>query len=476
MVWNVGGVWHDSPTDQDRAAHGRAARTIEGGIGNEREGHGMRFTVQRDALAEAVTWVARALPTRPVVPVLAGLLLRAEREDQANGSGWLTASCFDYEVSARMRVRADVAEPGVFLVPGRLLVEIVRSLPPQPVEFGDDPDGISVTCGEASFAVASLPSAEYPELPELPQLAGTADGGALATAIGQVTPAASRDDTLPMLTAVNVELAGATMTLAATDRYRLAVRELGWNPAPGFGDADRVSLLVPARTLSDAAKMMGDAAEVRIMLRPDGDRAGGGTPGGGSAGAAEAMIGFDAGERRLTARLLAGEFVRYRSRFPEEFGCTADLPAEAFAEAVRRVALVAERGTPVQLTFAPGRVTVGAATKGQARARESVPAEFAGDEPVIAFSPHYLLDGVLAATAPADYPAAGRAADSTPGAGETPSGHAERGAPRARVRLWFTSPSKPAVITRAPDPDADADEAKGAEGDFRYLVVPQRVQ
>ena len=434
----------------------------------------MRFTVQRDALAEAVTWVARALPTRPVVPVLAGLLLRAEREDPnqpgSNGPGWLTASCFDYEVSARMRVRADVAEPGVFLVPGRLLVEIVRSLPGHPVEFGDDPDGISVTCGEASFAVASLPSGEYPELPELPQLAGTADGGALATAIGQVTPAASRDDTLPMLTAVNVELAGTTMTLAATDRYRLAVRELGWNPAPGFGDADRVSLLVPARTLSDAAKMMSAGTEVRIMLRPGGDRAGAASAGGGGAGAAEAMIGFDAGERRLTARLLAGEFVRYRSRFPEEFGCTADLPAEAFAEAVRRVALVAERGTPVQLTFAPGRVTVGAATQGQARARESVPADFSGDEPVIAFSPHYLLDGVTAATATAPGPpaAAGGPAD------EPSAGQAERGAAGARVRLWFTSPSKPAVITRQPDPDAA--EAKGAEGEFRYLVVPQRVR
>jgi len=432
----------------------------------------MRFTVQRDALAEAVTWVARALPTRPVVPVLAGLLLRAEREDHnqsgSNGPGWLTASCFDYEVSARMRVRAEVAEPGVFLVPGRLLVEIVRSLPGQPVEFGDDPDGISVTCGEASFAVASLPSAEYPELPELPQLAGTADGGALATAIGQVTPAASRDDTLPMLTAVNVELAGTTMTLAATDRYRLAVRELGWNPAPGFGDEDRVSLLVPARTLGDAAKMMSAGTEVAVMLRP-GDRAGAAS-GGGGAGAAEAMIGFDAGERRLTARLLAGEFVRYRSRFPEEFGCTADLPAEAFAEAVRRVALVAERGTPVQLTFAPGRVTVGAATQGQARARESVPADFAGDEPVIAFSPHYLLDGVVAATATA--PATPAAAVSP--AGQPPAGQAERGPASGRVRLWFTSPSKPAVITRQPDPDAA--EAKGAEGDFRYLVVPQRVR
>jgi DNA polymerase III subunit beta len=431
----------------------------------------MRFTVQRDALAEAVTWVARALPTRPVVPVLAGLLLRAEREDQnqlgSNGPGWLTASCFDYEVSARMRVRADVAEPGVFLVPGRLLVEIIRSLPAQPVEFGDDPDGISVTCGEASFAVASLPSAEYPELPELPQLAGTADGGALATAIGQVTPAASRDDTLPMLTAVNVELDGATMTLAATDRYRLAVRELAWSPAPGFGGQGRVSLLVPARTLSDAAKMMSAGTEVRIMLRPGGDRAGSGSDGGG-AGAAEAMIGFDAGERRLTARLLAGEFVRYRSRFPAEFGCTADLPAEAFAEAVRRVALVAERGTPVQLTFAPGKVTVGAATQGQARARESVPADFAGDEPSIAFSPHYLLDGVIAATAAAP------SAPAESAAGEPSAGQAARGIPVAGVRLWFTSACKPAGFTRQPDPDSG--EAKSAEADFRYLVVPQRVQ
>jgi DNA polymerase III subunit beta len=461
----------------------------------------MKFTVDRDALGEAVTWVARALPTRPVLPVLAGLLLRAEREDPdqigGNGPGLLTLSCFDYEVSARMRVRAEVAEPGTFLVPGRLLVEIVRSLPAAPVEFGDDPDGISVTCGEASFAVASLPSAEYPELPDLPQLAGTADGGVLATAIGQVTPAASRDDTLPMLTAVNVEFDGVTMTLAATDRYRLAVREMAWNPAPGFADQGRTALLVPARTLSDAAKMMSAGAEVRIMLRPSGDGtgaaapAGGGEGGGGvsggrvaasgsGAGAAEAMIGFEAGERQLTARLLAGEFVRYRSRFPEEFGCTADLPAEAFAEAVRRVALVAERGTPVQLTFAPGRVTVGAATQGQARARESVPADFTGDEPAIAFSPHYLLDGVIAATAtpgsaaPGSHAPGGRPASPASGTGadQAPAAGGSQGPTSGRVRLWFTSASKPAVITSQPDPDSDAKQAESA---FRYLVVPQRV-
>jgi DNA polymerase-3 subunit beta len=391
----------------------------------------MRFTVGRDALAEAVAWVARALPSRPVIPVLAGLLLRA-------GEDGLTLSCFDYEVSARVRVPADVAEAGTALVPGRLLAEITRSLPGLPVAFADDPDGVGMTCGEAAFTLVALPREEYPELPELPRLAGTADGGVLAAAIGQVTPAASRDDTLPVLTAVSVELAGQTMTLAATDRYRLAVRELAWSPAPGAGADGMAAVLVPARTLADAARMMSPGVLVRITLRESG-----------GTGGADAMIGFESGERRLTTRLLAGEFIRYRSRFPQELGCTADLPADAFAEAVRRVSLVAERGTPVQLSFAPDRVTVGAATRGQARARETVPAEFTGDEPVIAFSPQYLLDGVIAATAGA-----------AQGEAHVPES--------TRIRLQFTGPSKPAVITQQAGP--------GSGDDFRYLVVPQRVQ
>jgi DNA polymerase-3 subunit beta len=394
----------------------------------------MKFTVERDALAEAVSWVARALPARPVLPVLSGLLLAA-------ADGFLTLSCFDYEVSARVRLRAEVAEPDLVLVPGRLLVEIVRALPAHPVEFADDPDGVSVTCGDTSFMVTPLPLAEYPEQPELPQLAGTVDGGALSAAIAQVTPAASRDDTLPMLTAVSVELDGAAMTLAATDRYRLAVRDLDWSPAPEAGDQGRIALLVPARTLSDAARMM-SGSEVRVLLRA-------------SDGSAEAMIGFEAGDRRLTTRLLAGEFIRYQSRFPEEFGCTADLPADAFAEAIRRVALVAERGTPVQLSFAPGQVTVGAATQGQARARETLAADFAGDQPAIAFSPQYLLDGVVAAAA----------------AGTDPDGAASE---TAQVRLRFTSAAKPAVITPVSSEPVASGEA-GARG-FRYLVVPQRLR
>jgi DNA polymerase-3 subunit beta len=428
----------------------------------------MKFSVERDALAEAVSWVARALPARPVVPLLSGLLVRAGQEDdQPNGPSWLTVACFDYEVSARMRVRAEVSEPGTFLVPGRLLVEIIRSLPSYPVEFADDPDGVSVTCGEASFALATLPLGEYPDLPELPFAAGTVDGAEFATAIGQVTPAASRDDTLPMLTAVNVELDGTTMMLAATDRYRLAVRELTWKPAPGStgasrtgasrtgasrAGASRAALLVPAKTLADAARMMTHGGEVRVMLRAGADGAGSTAPDIAGPGATDAMIGFECGERRLTTRLLTGEFVKYRSRFPEEFGCTADLPAEAFAEAVRRVALVAERGTPVQLSFTQGQVTIGAGTQGQARARETVPAEFTGDEPSIAFSPHYLLDGVLAAMAA---PGTDGTESHEKKAGETSIGE--------KVRLRFTSASKPAVIT----------PSSGQH--FRYLVVPQRV-
>ena len=132
----------------------------------------MRFTVARDAFAEAVAWVARALPSLPVIPVLAGLLLQAD-EDR------LTLACFDYEVSARMTVPAEVAEPGTALVPGRLLVEITRSLPALPVQWWDDPDGVSMTCGEASFTLVPLPRGEYPDLPDVPHVAGTVDGGRL---------------------------------------------------------------------------------------------------------------------------------------------------------------------------------------------------------------------------------------------------------------------------------------------------------
>ena len=421
----------------------------------------MRFVVERDALAEAVAWIARSLPSRPVLPVLSGLLLQAA----ADG---LTMSCFDYEVSARISIDADVTEPGTALVPGRLLAEITRSLPGHPVEV-DDKDDVTLTCGPASFSLVTLPIGEYPRLPELPRLAGTVDGGVFATAIGQVTPAASRDDTLPVITGVNVEIEGDTLTLVATDRYRLAIRELGWSPArPGTSS----TLLVPAKTLADAARMMAPGVPVRIMTRgTDGDPRATAAKHAQASGAADAMIGFESGGRRLTTRLIAGEYIKYSSKFPADFGSYGDMPAAALAEAVRRVALVAERGSSVRLSFEPGRVTIEAGTKGQARARETVTADFSGDETAIAFSPQYLLDGLAAAlTAAASAPAPG-----------SPAPQAQDGtttAKEGRIRLQFTGPTKPALITGSPRMTG-AGEVRGAvreesAPDYRYLVVPLR--
>jgi DNA polymerase III subunit beta len=402
----------------------------------------MRFSIERDTLTEAVAWVARALPTRPVLPILSGMLLRVESASvdstgvdpagvasAGGGATELTLACFDYEISARIRVAAEVTEPGTVLVPGRLLAEITRSLPAGLVEIStvqvaDGGSDVTLTCGAASFTLVTLPMGEYPQLPDLPVLAGTVDGGVLAAAIGQVVPAASRDDTLPILTGVNIELDGGTMTLAATDRYRLAMRELDWEPARPDVIA---TILTPAKTLADAARMMSQGTSVQVLMRGDEH-------------VADAMVGFESGGRRLTTRLIAGEFIKYKSRFPGEFGCRGDMPAAPLAEAVKRVALVAERGSPVRLSFAAGLVTIEAGTEGQARARETVAAEFEGDEHAIAFSPHYLLDGL--------------------GAALTATSAAAEG---AKIRLQFSGPTKPAVIS-----------AVAATPDFRYLVVPQR--
>jgi DNA polymerase III subunit beta len=436
----------------------------------------MKFQVEHDTLADAVAWVARALPSRPVVPILSSLRLDAEDDG-------LTLSCFDYELSATARLPAEVAEPGTALVPGRLLAEITRSLPPQPAEFRSAGDEVTLTCGSAEFALVSLPTAEYPALPPAPPLAGTVDGGELAAAVAQVLPATSRDDTLPMLTAVCLDIHGGVITLAATDRYRLAVRDLGWQPA---SPQVRAIALVPARTLADAARVMGPGVPVSVGFSP-GEQDGDPKP-------VEGMISFSSGGRRLTGRLIAGEFIKYESRFPAGYGCRAEMPAASLIEAVRRVSLVADRASPVRLTFEPGTVALEAQTEGRARAVERVTASFHGDEPVIAFNPHYLLDGLTAAAAGATASGGGTPAGGTPAGGgpartgredEAATGREDgagtgHGAEAVTIRLEFTSPAKPALITLA-GRDAGPDEAAagpdgGAAGrpEFRYLVVPLR--
>ena len=375
----------------------------------------MKFQVERDVLADAVGWTARALPARPAVPVLAGMRLAA--------AGELTLSTFDYEASAQASVPAVTDDEGTVLVSGRLLAEIVRSLPARPVELSSDGTRATLVCGSAKFTLMLLPEEEYPTLPAMPPLAGSVGSDVLASAISQVAVAAGRDDTLPALTGIRVEMAGDTLTLVATDRYRLAVRELHWQPArPDISGA----VLVPARVLADTARALTSAAEVSIGL--------GGAAGDDQAGG-DGIIGFEAGGRQATTRLLGGEYPRYQTLLPSEFSAVAELPAAPFAESVRRVALVAERNTPVRLSFSAGQLVLDAGTGDEAQATETLEASFDGDDLQIAFNPGYLLDGLTAADSDT-------------------------------ARISFTTPTRPAVIT--------GKRGEDAQQDYRYVLMPIR--
>ncbi len=383
----------------------------------------VRFRVDRDAFAEAVAWTVRALPARPAVPVLAGMRLKL-----SEGSGWLRLSSFDYEVSARASVEAEVEESGTTLVSGRLLAEIVRNLPAHPVNIAADSSRVSVTCGNARFTLLTLPLEDYPSLPAMPGTTGSLAADAFATAVRQVTPAASRDDTLPMLTGVNLSFSGDSLSLAATDRYRIAVRDLWWRPE--YPDLVTTAL-VPARALSDIARSVVPGSNVGVALSSVVGGAGSTRSGG------EGMIGFENNERRTTTRLIDGDYVKYESRFPTEFTAQARVPKAAMREAAKRVALVADRNSPLRMVFSRNEAVLEVGSGDDAQAREALDVEYDGGEMRIAFAPDYFLDGLGAVST------------------ET-------------ARLDFTTPTKSAVISSVPSEE-------GQPPDFRYLLMPLRV-
>ena len=278
---------------------------------------------------------------------------------------------------------------------------------------------MTVVCGKSSFALPTFPVEDYPTLPTMPSSSGTIPGDVFAAAVAQVAIAAGRDDTLPTLTGIRVEIDGALMTLAATDRYRLAMREFPWNPgAPSMEG----SALVPARTLAETAKSLANADEVHISM----------------AEGAEGLMGFEGNGRRTTTRLLDGEFPKYRSLLPNETLSKASVSTAELIEAVKRVSLVAERNTPVRLAFTDGEVTLRAGSGDEAQATESVECDLDGDGLEIAFNPQYLLDGL-------------GALDS------------------AFTILAFTQATRPAVLSGAAESGADPST------EYRYLLMPVRL-
>ncbi len=384
----------------------------------------MKIRVERDTLADAVAWVARSLPNRPTAPILAGLLMNASGDE-------VILSSFDSTTSAQVTMPAEVTDEGTVLVSGRLLNEIARSLPNKPVEMVADHTQVELTCGSARFSLQTLPVDEYPTLPEMPTQTGLVDASVFEKSVSQVVIAAGRDELLNVFTGVRVEINGDRLSLLATDRYRMALKELTWQPSsPDIEGA----VLVPGRVLADTAKSLTSGKTVTVSLST-------------TESEGEGLVGFIGegakGRREATTRLLNQAFPKVRHLMDVVGTVTVRVPTADLLAAVKRVSLVAERNTPLRMLIEDEHIALEAATGDQAHASEAIEAQVdvVGEEKSIeaaGFNPHYLLDAL--------------------GALDAPYAH-----------FSFTAPGKPCLITGLATIDGDQ------LFDYRHVIMLMRL-
>ncbi len=372
----------------------------------------MKFTVERDALIDAINWVARSLSSRPNITSLLGIVIDVTDTITLTGS--------DLETSTKATFHAEISETGKVLVPGRLLAEISRSLPQKPITFLLEGTRVLVTAGTAKFTLPTLSLSDYPTLPEIPETAGIIESDIFATAVNQVAVAAGRDDSLPTLTGVFVEIVGKTITLAATDRYRLAVKEITWQPK---NETIETSTLLRARTLADAAKSLANSSEVIFALSP--------------LEAKEKLVGFVSHEKTMTSRTLDGSFPPFKHLLPQQSTAQAIIEVSTLLDSVRRVALVTDKTVPLRLIFSENSLLLEAGAGEEAQATEELNIEYAGEEINIAFNPTFLTDGLQAINS-------------------------------LYVHIAFTGEKKPAVLTGKNELDGEIDNS------YKYLLMPMR--
>jgi DNA polymerase-3 subunit beta len=372
----------------------------------------MKFIVEPTELVDAVNWVARSLSSRPIKPELLGIIIDVDTSITLTGS--------DLETSTKAILKADISTKGKVLVPGRLLAEIARSLPNKPITFNLDGTRVLVTAGAAKFTLPTLSVSEYPNLPELPETAGVIPSDVFANAVNQVAIAAGKDDSLPTLTGVHIEINKNTIVLAATDRYRLAVRELNWQAkTPDI----EINTLVRARTLSDAAKSLTVHSQVTLALSQSTSN--------------EKLIGFLSELKTMTSRTLDGVFPPFKHLLPSESIAQATIEVAPFLDSVRRVALVTDKTVPLRLIFSGKTLQLEAGAGENAQATEELDIVYNGEEINIAFNPQYLTDGLQAIGTPF-------------------------------VQIDFTGASKPAVLS-------GKHEANGVkDASYKYLLMPMR--
>ena len=372
----------------------------------------MKFVVEREPLVDAVNWVARSISSRPMQTALLGIMIDVSDEIVLTGS--------DLETSTKAVLSADITTSGKVLVPGRLLAEIARSLPAKPITFTLDGTRVLVTAGSAKFTLPTLATEEYPNLPTVPPAAGIIPSDIFATAVNQVAIAAGKDDSLPTLTGVHVDIKGDNITLAATDRYRLAVKEIKWTAQTA--DLETTTLL-RARTLFDAAKALSSSSNVTIALSPSSSN--------------EKLVGFLSDDKTMTSRTLDGTFPPFRHLLPTTTTAEAIIEVAPLLDSVRRVALVTDKTVPLRLIFSANSLQLEAGAGDDAQATENLEIDYTGEDINIAFNPTFLTDGLQAIGTPF-------------------------------VHIGFTGANKPAVLS-------GKSEANGAINEsYKYLLMPMR--
>jgi len=373
----------------------------------------VKFTVEQGALTDGVNWVSRSLSTRPIKTELLGIVIDATGDE-------VVLSGSDLETSSKAFFKADISQPGKVLVPGKLLAEISRSLPNKPITITLDGSRVLVTSGSAKFTLPTLSISEYPALPELPETTGVVASDVFATAVAQVAIAAGKDDSLPTLTGVHVEINEDTVTLAATDRYRLAVREFTWQPTtPGLSTTS----LLRGRTIADAAKSLTGSKSVSLSFAPNTSN--------------DRLAGFAGEGKSMTSRMLDGTFPPYRHLLPQDITSTAVIEVAPFLDSVRRVALVTDKTVPLRLEFANAQLSLEAGAGEDAQATEILDILLTGEPISIAFNPTFLADGLQAVGTPF-------------------------------VQISFTGSSKPAILMGKAESNSPAIE------NYRYLLMPMR--
>jgi DNA polymerase III subunit beta len=366
----------------------------------------MRVVCGKDELAEKLQLVGRGVSTRTTVQILAGIMLRA-------ADGRLHLSATDMEISVRDSLDAQVEEEGAVVVPGRLLVDIVRLLPSGEVtlEHRADEGVARLTCGSASYSLNTYGPEDFPRLPEIePDSAFAVEREAFLDTIGRVGRSASRDESRPVLTGILVRFEGDKLVMAATDSYRLSVKETALSSGPGR----ELEAIVPARALTELARV-GQTAESETI----------------EVGVQANQVVFGVDGVWLTARRIDGQFPNYKQLLPEQFEAEVHLPREELLDVVRRTGLLAQRKSPLRLRFEEGELTVSAQTQDVGEARESLPISYGGEALEIGFNAEFLRDGLESIT------------DDT-------------------ARLKLISPLRPGLL-------------HGESDDFLYLIMPIRL-